>query len=189
MYDFSKLNDTKKYFDKLITDLGESKITGVYSELPFCFKRKTFIYMQDTPVYIIFDNGKCLVIEYYEINKLRIEYRSMTKAELALREKSTTKDLFNRTTSVYNQISATNHTETSGLPYEKLTGVELKRVTEKYSSWINGNLTDGIQPTEETFNEIKFIMKNGKSFTVCAADAEDDGYSLILSEDAIIGPN
>ncbi|MDE6598262.1 MAG: hypothetical protein K2K60_06455 [Clostridia bacterium] len=62
--------------------------------------------------------------------------------------------------------------------------VELKRVTENYSAWIDGGIVDGIKPTEETFSEIKFIMDNGKSFIMCADNPENDGYSLLWSKDA-----
>ena len=36
---------------------------------------------------------------------------------------------------------------------------------------------------KETFDEIKFTMSNGKSFVICADDAEVDGYALVWSED------
>ena len=45
------------------------------------------------------------------------------------------------------------------------------------------NDVDYVSPTKETFDEIKFTMSNGKSFVICADDAEVDGYALVWSED------
>ncbi len=185
MCDFSKASETEKYFKNVINVLEDSKIIYIFSNAPFWFIDKHITYMQDEPLYIAFDNGRCLVIEYYEINKLTVEYREMTEYECNILEKSDIKDLFNRTTKIYYGHNS-EHIETSELSYDKLEKIELKSVTEEYSAWINGRMKDGIKPTKETFNEIKFIMKNGKSFSICADDAESDGYSLIWSDDAKI---
>lgn len=184
MYDFSKASETEKYFENIINKLRYNKIFGVYSVVSTWFNYKHFTYMQDEPLYIIFDNGQCLIIEYYDINKLKVEYREMTECERNIYEESDTKDLFNRTTKIYDGLTGKLvHIETSELSYERLERIELKRVTEEYSAWVGNGIEEGIKPTEETFNEIKFVMKNGKSFIVCADDAESDGYSLIWSED------
>lgn len=190
MCDFSKASETEKYFEKILNKIGDSKITCIYSRLSTWSNNGYFTYMQDNPLYIIFDNGNCLVIEYYEINKLFVEYRKMTQDELGAYDKSDKKDLFNRTTNIHDYRSGKIiRIEKSELSYEGLERIELKHVTEEYSAWIEGDIEDGIKPTEETFNEIKFVMKNGKSFTVCADDAESDGYSLIWSEDADMSEN
>ena len=185
MYDFSKATDTEKYFEDIINKLGGSKITCVYCVATTWFKQRGFTYMQDEPLFIIFDNGKCLVIDYYDINKLKVEYREMTQDERQAYNESRMKDLFNRTTNIQDgHTGKIAHIQTSSLPYGSLKKVELKQVTEEYSAWIDGGIVDGIKPAEQTFNEIKFVMDNGKSFVVCADDAESDGYSLTWSDDA-----
>lgn len=185
MYDLSKASETEKYFENILNKLGDSKILGVYCPLFTWFGYKHFTYMQDEPLYIIFNNGQCLVIEYYDINKLNIKFREMTEDERTVFEESDIKDLFNRTTKIHNSHTGKlEHIQTSELPYEKLERIELKRVPEEYSAWIDGGIEEGIKPTEETFDEIKFIMKNGKSFIIRADEPEHDGYSLLWSEDA-----
>lgn len=187
MYDFSKASATENYFKDIINRLKDSKISGVYCVISTWFSYSTFTYMQDEPLFIIFENGQCLVIEYYEINKLNVEYREMTVEERKIFDESDIKDLFNRTTKIHNgRTRELMYIEKSELAYESLDRIELKRVTEEYSTWIDGAIVEGIKPTGETFNEIKFIMKNGKSFIICADDPEDDGYSLLWSEDAKI---
>ena len=191
MFDFSKATDTKKYFEGILNELGDSKITGVYTVSPIWFNHGYFIYMQCDPIYIIFDNGKCIVVEYNDINCLKAEYREMTESErqvydeeASMKGESSMKDLFNRTSNIYGNLGKVTHIEKSALPYGSLKRVEIKRVTEEYSAWVGSGIVDGIKPTEETFSEIKFIMKNGKNFIVCFDDPESDGYSLIWSEDA-----
>lgn len=187
MYNFSKASDTEKYFEDIINKLGHSKITGVYCLVTTCFNQRGFTYMQDEPLFLIFDNGKCLVIEYYDINKLKVKYRKMTKDERQYYDKSHRKDLFNYTTDIHDgHTGKVTHIQKSSLPYGRLKKVELKHLTGEYSVWIGGGIVDGIKPPEETFNEIKFIMDNAKSFVVCADDAESDGYSLAWSDDAAI---
>lgn len=39
-------------------------------------------------------------------------------------------------------------------------------------------------PNENTFEDITFTMKNGKTFSVRPCDAMDDGYTLVWSDDA-----
>ena len=60
--------------------------------------------------------------------------------------------------------------------------ISLRSVTSDYYKWLDKGL-DLVSPTEETFDEIKFTMSSGKSFIICADDAEEDGYVLLWSED------
>ena len=57
----------------------------------------------------------------------------------------------------------------------------LRSVTNDYSKWLEDGI-DFVASTDETFDEIKFTMSNGKSFIICADDAEVDGYTLFWSE-------
>ena len=69
-----------------------------------------------------------------------------------------------------------------GRAYGSIIDVSLRAVTDDYDKWVNDDV-EFVSPTEETFDEIKFIMNNGKSFVICADDAMADGYALLWSED------
>ena len=53
----------------------------------------------------------------------------------------------------------------------------------EYEKWIDGGI-NFVKPTNETFDEIKIEMNNGKSFVICPAPASDDGYIQVWSEDS-----
>lgn len=184
MYDFSKATDTRNFFNDILKELNGVKVTGVYSHLPIILARKTFVYMQDEPVYIMLDNGKCLVIDYMDVDRLSVEYREMTVKERERYDDTNEKDCFNRESKVYNPNTHKAEIDKSSLVYGCLTRVELTPITKPYSTWIDGHIVEDIEPTADTFNDIKFVMDNGKSFYICADDPEVDGYSLLWSEDA-----
>jgi hypothetical protein len=73
--------------------------------------------------------------------------------------------------------------ETCNLEYGNIVDVSLKSVTYDYEKWIDDDI-ELVPPIEETFDEIKFIMNNGKSFVICPDEAIADGYALLWSEDA-----
>ena len=62
--------------------------------------------------------------------------------------------------------------------------VTLRSVIGEYTTWVDNDF-DFFEATEETFDEIEFTMSNGKSFIICADEAESDGYVLIRSESTI----
>ena len=132
MYDFSKATDTEQYFRETINALNGSKIVGIYNVCPTWFYRGHFIYEQDDPVFIIFDNGYCLVLEYNFINELNVEYRKMTERERQSYDKAPIKDLFNRTTEIHNTVlGKITSIEKSAFSYAALERVEIKRVMDR----------------------------------------------------------
>ena len=76
MKDLSKATNVKKYFSDLLVKLKGCKVKAVYSHGVFFSTREGYSCMTDEPIYIIFDDGKCLVLDYYFIDELRIEYRN-----------------------------------------------------------------------------------------------------------------
>lgn len=185
MYDFSKATDTRNYFNDILKKLNGVKVIGVFSPAFYILHHKTFIYMQDEPVYIMLDNGKCLVIDYMDVDRLRVEYREMTEKERDRYDSTTENDCFNRETKIYDyHTNKVVDIQKSSLNYSCLTRVELTPITKPYSTWIDGHIVEDIEPTADTFNDIKFVMDNGKSFCICADDPIVDGYSLLWSEDA-----
>lgn len=93
------------------------------------------------------------------------------------------KDCFNTSNDMYDfRSNRIYETQTCNLEYDSIENVSLRSVTDDYSKW-SGDSLDFVSPTEETFDEIKFVMSNGKSFVICADDAEVDGYVKFWSED------
>ena len=185
MYDFSKRSEVQKYFSEILEELKSAKITAVLTT-PFIFVDDgIFTYMQDEPVFIRFDNGKCLVIEYYFIDELSIGYREMTEEEIEIFSRDFD-DCFNRTTTVYDGINSKKpaYEDKSSLEYGRLTKIELTPVVEKYEAWVDHDIVE-VEPTDETFKLITFHMDNGKKFFIEPDVAEADGYSLLWSTDAV----
>lgn len=182
----SKATDAKKFFSEVLDKVKTASIVGVYAHTLVLACKDSFTYIQDTPIYIMFDNGKCLVIDYMFIDEMNAEYRAMTVEEQAEYDESEIKDCFNRCTDFYDTEDSDKviGVEKSALPYGRLTSIELEPVDEEYSVWSNGDII-GVAPTEETFGLITFKMDNGKEFYIWPGTAYDDGYSFLFSSHAV----
>jgi len=185
MTDFSKKSEMIKYFDSIMGDLTLSKIKAVFSIAPLSWNsNKGYrIYSTDSEIFILFENEFCLIINYFFIDDLNIQFRKLTSLEKDEYNKLRTKDFFNTENDIHDYRTDTVYqTETCNLEYGNIAEVSLRSVTEDYSKWL-GNDIDFVSPTDETFDEIKFTMSNGKSFIVCPDDAIADGYALFWSDD------
>ena len=184
MTDFSKKSETIKYFNSIMQDLQQSKIKAFFSIAPMSWShhRGYRTYSTDTEVYILLENEFCLVIDYRFIDALDIQFRKLTSLEEDAYCKLREKDFFNTVNDIHDfRTNKIYRTETCNLEYSSITDVSLRSVTNDYSKWLEDGI-DFVAPTDETFDEIKFTMSNGKSFIICADDAEVDGYTLFWSE-------
>lgn len=184
MTDFSKRSHTIKYFDSIIEDLRQSKIQAIFSIAPMSWSHHSGyrIYSTDTEIYILMENESCLVIDYRFIDALDIQLRKLTSLEKDEYNKLREKDFFNTVNEIHDyRTNSVYQTETCNLEYGSIVDISLRSVTKDYSKWLE-NRIDFVSPTDETFDEIKFTMDNGKSFVICADDAEVDGYTLFWSE-------
>ena len=193
MIELSKASEARLYFDAIIKEMQGIKIIAVFSSCPsFSHLAKFRRYLDDAPIYILFEDGRCLIIDYRFVDALCVERRTLNEKEKAVLEELPIKDYFNCSVDIHGWVANaegtpvvgdTDRTETISLKYADLTTVEFRRVTEEYSKWIDGDL-DYAKPTEETFDEMKFIMSNGNTFTICADDAMSDGYVRAWSVNA-----
>ena len=184
MTDFSKKSETIKYFNSIMLDLQQSKIKAIFSIAPMSWNhhRGYRTYSTDTEVYILLENEFCLVIDYRFIDALDIQFRKLTSLEEDAYCKLREKDFFNTVNDIHDfRTNKIYRTETCNLEYSSIADVSLRSVTNDYSKWLEDGI-DFVAPTDETFDEIKFTMSNGKSFIICADDAEVDGYTLFWSE-------
>ncbi len=185
MTDFSKKSQTIKFFNSIMGDLQQSKIKAIFSIAPMSWNhyRDYRTYSTDTEIYILLENNQCLVIYYRFIDALDVHFRKLTPQEKDKYCKLREKDFFNTINNLYDhRTNKIYQTQTCNLEYGSIEDVSLRSVTKAYSKWLDDGI-DFVSPTEETFDEIKFTMSNGKSFVICADDAEVDGYTLFWSED------
>lgn len=188
----SRMSEAKVYFNSLIENRKGVKIKSVFSANPSFFNSDGVrIYRDEAEVYIIFEDDQCLIMDYRFIDALCVDFRSIDE-EKKLFNQQIIKDYFNSSIDIHTWVKnedgetvvgGVDRTETIALGYDTLVAIELRAVKEEYSKWIDGSLGFA-SPTEETFDQIKFVMSNGNTFTICAADAEEDGYALTWSEDA-----
>ena len=185
MYDFSKRSETQKYISEILEAVKGAKIIGITSEAWISKYPILFTYTQDKPIFIKFDNGKCLIVTYLEIDRLKIEYREMSEEEIDYYGHFFN-DCFNRVSKVYSSAESkeVESVQSSSLEYGSLTSIELTPVVGKYWSWVKNHLIE-VDSTEETFGRMTFYMDNGKKFIIEPEDAQDDGYSDLWSPDAI----
>ena len=187
MFDFSKKSQTIAYFNSIFSELTKSKVKAIFSlAAPFwTHDRGHRSYWVDTELYVMLENGMCLVITYHFIDELEIQLRRLTPEEEKVYTDAPIKDFLNSVNHIHDSpfTKKVIQIETCTLEYSYINSVSLRSVTEKYGKWLNGGI-DYVSPTPETFDEIKFTMSNGKSFIICAGDAEIDGYALLWSDDA-----
>ena len=192
MVELSKASEAKLYFENIIKKLYGVKICVVFSASPWFNNNSGYRRYEDRPpLYIIFENGQCLIIKYPFIDSLCVDFRPLNEEENALLEKVTIKDYFNCSIDIQ-KYSENNEGESDckkyetkiiSLEYDTLSSIELRPVTKEYEKWIDDDI-DYVTPTEETFDEIKFTMSNGNTFIICADDAYVDGYVMAWSTDA-----
>lgn len=183
----------KVYFEEIVKKMQNIKIKAVFSASPFFSSNMGYRrYEDDAPIYVLFENDECLIIDYCFIDSLYIDFRPLNSEENVSLKKPMIKDFFNCSVDIHRWdkndkgetiVGAVDHTEIISLEYEAITEIDLRPVTKEYSKWIDGNL-DYASPNKETFDQIKFTMSNGNTFVVCADDAEVDGYVMVWSTDA-----
>lgn len=132
------------------------------------------------------ENEKCFVVDYRYIDCLKVELRYLTTEEKELYEELMIKDFFNTRNDIrsWDDRNKIEEIQICEMEYGYIENITLRAVTYEYSKWIDGAY-EFVYPTDETFDEIRFIMSNGKSFVICADDATSNGYVLVWSEDVI----
>ena len=187
--DFSDGIEVQKCFDEIVRSLQSVKIVSVFTASPsFSNYGDVRKYMEDTEIYILFENWESLAIDYRFIDALSISLRPLTEEEKSWYKDALIKDLFNDSTDIYTMQPDNRHilnrTQKIFLEYDSLKRIGLDYVTRAYSKWIGGTLVDEVMPKPTTFDRITFTMENGNSFVICPAAADNDGYTFVWSKDA-----
>ncbi len=176
----------KEYLEKIIASVKGNKIQSIFSFSSPSWNRNNGYrtYMADDDIYILFENEMCLIISYLFIDALAMDFRKMTEQEKTDYEILLIKDYFNGAQDITDfKTNTIKSTESVKLDYSNIDSIFIRSVTDEYSKWIENDI-DFVKPNAETFDQITFIMSNGNSFTVCADDAEADGYVRVWSESA-----
>ncbi len=174
-----------EYFNSIISLQKYSKIKAIFalSTPSWGHNRGYRTYSTNEELYILFENEWCLIINYRFIDFLDVDFRRLTEKEKNKYEELLIKDYFNNSIDVYDSHSKTYETRYCKLDYDCIERVLFRSVTDDYSKWIGDDL-EFVSPTDETFDEIKFIMNNGNSFIICADEAEVNGFAMFWSEDS-----
>ena len=176
-----KYNEAKEYFEKVSPTLKQKKIKKVCSfNSSYNTHSKRIIYSIDNPLYIIFEDNTSLIVEYYFVSELRIEYRNLTNEEIEETEKL--EDMFNVEHEIHNyKTYELSHIDTIELEYGYINEIEINKFAHEYEAWVDHYITL-LPASDETFDEIAFVMNNGKAICICPEDAEADGYLDVWAE-------
>ena len=187
-----KASEAEAYFDGIIKTTQGVKIKTIFSSCPSFNKNDEYrMYSEDAPIYVAFEDGRCLVIEYRYIDSLYVDFRSLNEEDAEMQKDQLIEDYFNCSVDVHGwsrnekgetEVGKAERTEKISLTYDALVAVKFHRVSTAYGKWQNGNITE-VLPTMEAFDEIKFVMQNGNSFTLCA-DSGAEGYVWVWSNEA-----
>lgn len=171
--DLIKKSDAQNYFNKVLQELDKTPIIKVCSLDDSGDDNK---YSIDEPLYIIFSNKKALIIEYYFIDNLSIEYRDLTEDEIHKFASIDIRDFFNRTEEIYDYHTKNMDRRNSlRFNYDMIATIDFDNVNEEYYIWSDGKLIL-TKPTSETFDKITFNLKNGNEISLCPEPADMDGY-------------
>ena len=171
--DLIKKSDVQKFFSKILLELNKTKIIKVCS---LDDSGDDYKYSIEEPLYIILDNKKALIIEYYFIDKLSIEYRDLTENEIQKFSSISIRDFFNRTEEIYDyHTQSIDRRNSLRFNYDIIDNIHVDSVNGDYYIW-NDNKLILNKPTNETFDKITFGLKNGNKIFLCPQSAEMDGY-------------
>ncbi|MBQ9760589.1 MAG: hypothetical protein IJW16_04510 [Clostridia bacterium] len=184
MKELPRATDAKAYFEDIVNKMRNVKVKSVWSLSPIIGVRG--FYMEDGFLYVSFENEQCLIIDYLFVDNLTVDLRSINEEERRRLDSLELRDYFNSSIKIYKGDKSEEFTVRKvEMEYAELDSIEIHRVTEEYSKWVDGDL-EYVEPTDETFDSLKFVMRNGNSFTVCADDAMVDGYVNVWSDEAKI---
>lgn len=187
MPNLTEKTQVQNYFNDIIQKEKGIKIKTVfsldYSSWDYC--RGHRVYMQDSNLYMMFEDMNCLIIRFLGIDMFDVEYRKLTKKERAIYNENRTEDHFNKEDALHDSFSLEKiETQFCFLDYGCLKGIETFPATHPYEKWVNSKIRD-CEPTSETFYRIKLLMDNGKSINIEAEPAIYDAYMDVWSEDTV----
>lgn len=175
---FDNKKEVDEYFTNLLREIRNVKITSVFtmSSASYGIEREKIIYDTDTELYILLDNGKCIIISYLDASLLGIEYRSLNEKELNLYKKIRDKDLFNMIHEIHNpHTMQICNIDSIKFEYSYVVQIDVHGFNNEFETWRNNK--EVILPSGgDYFDRIDFCLANGNKICICPEDAIFDGY-------------
>lgn len=183
--------------------IGDSSIKRIFSfddAIPRKNNNKIEYNTLEEPLYILFDNYYCLIIEFTNYSSIYLDYRKITleKIKQAIgRVSNKDIDYLNNYHRIHgwdfddNRNRIEDSFETKKIieihgNYDKISDIQIDGLNDSYEKWIsNGSSSSiiNIPAGGDYFKSIKFILNNGIKINMCPQDAEMDGYYDLIIED------
>ena len=183
--------------------IGDSSIKRIFSfddAIPRKNNNKIEYNTLEEPLYILFDNDYCLIIEFTNYSSIYLDYRKTTSEEI----KQTIGSVSNKNIDYLNNYhrihgwdfdDKRNRIEDSfGMKeiieihgnYDKISDIQIDGFNDSYEKWISDGSSSSmitIPAGGDYFKSIKFILNNGIKIKMRPQDAEMDGYYDLIIED------
>lgn len=206
MYEWDDI-ETKTEAEFILNTLKEkiksSKIVRIFSKddgIPEKQNNKIIYSFLEYPLYILFDNGYCLIISFIYYSSLYIKYKKLKPEELKKYISNVNKqniDYFNNHHEIYGWDFDENghrledsfrikHIVDIHGKYDEILKFQVNGFHTEYDKWIsNGNTSSiiTIPAGGDYFNSITIILKKGVEITICPQPAQDDGYYDLIIKD------
>lgn len=190
-------------FEIIKEKIGDSSIKRIFSfddAIPRKNNNKIEYNTLEEPLYILFDNDYCLIIEFTNYLSIYLDYRKITleKIKQAIgRVSNKDIDYLNNYHRIHgwdfddnrNRIEDSFETkeiiEIQG-NYDKISDIQIDGFNDSYEKWISNGSSSSIITIPaggDYFKSIKFILNNGIKINMCPQDAEMDGYYDLIIED------
>lgn len=189
--------------DVLKEKIGDSSIKRIYSlddAIPRKENNKIEYTTLEDPLYILFDNDYCLIIEFTNYSSIYLDYRKITPEEI----KQGVGNISNKDIDYlnnYNEIHGWDFDENRNRieesfrmkeiieihgNYDKINDIQIDGFNDSYEKWISNGSNSSmitIPAGGDYFKSIKFILNNGIEISMCPQDAVMDGYYDLIIED------
>ncbi len=189
--------------DVLKEKIGDSSIKRIYSlddAIPRKENNKIEYTTLEDPLYILFDNDYCLIIEFTNYSSIYLDYRKITPEEI----KQGVGNISNKEIDYlnnYNEIHGWDFDENRNRieesfrmkeiieihgNYDKINDVQIDGFNDSYEKWISNGSSSSmitIPAGGDYFKSIKLILNNGIEISMCPQDAVMDGYYDLIIED------
>ncbi len=157
--------------------------------------------LQSEPLYILFEDNNCLIIDYYFYSVFYIEYRPLNDEELKMSidpSSGLKKDHFNSHHEIYGwdcdeegrkideSFRVKKAVDIKGT-YSPITGFKVEGFHHGYEKWISNGKTSSIVDIPaggDYFKDVTIILENGIEIDICPEDAWADGYYDLFIRDS-----
>jgi len=201
--DIQTKTELKFIVDVLIEKIKNSNIERIFS-FDDAIPRKNIDIIEYTtleePLYILFENKYCLVIEFINYSSINLDYRKITSDEIKqsignISNKNI--DYLNNYHEIYGWDFDENRnriedsfkikiiTEIKG-NYDRINNIQIEGFSDSYEKWISDGKVSSmitIPAGGDYFKSITFILNNGIEISVCPQENEMDGYYDLIIKD------